>query len=189
MSNMNLARYKRIVQYFWDPEPKNHEGLKSSIWCLGIKYGSEPKVSSAEVKPSQGDCIKYDVETAKQQTRSTSFDTGDEDTQTLVIAKKPKDQGDLGWPEEFLDDFESRVLFTYRAHFPAIEEFRDSKPSNTTSLTLRLRSQLVNGGGFTSDTGWGCMIRSGQCLLANALVMLHLGRGTRIDRRFDGSSV
>lgn len=67
---------------------------------------------------------------------------------------------------------------TYRSNFTPIPktDSADAKPGMT--LSVRIRSQLMEPEGFTSDTGWGCMIRSGQSLLANALSILHLGRGT-----------
>ena len=76
------------------------------------------------------------------------------------------------WPVEFLGDCESRMWFTYRSSFPSIAK----SPDASMTLAVRLRS-LADKQGFTSDTGWGCMIRSGQCLLANALSILNLGRG------------
>ncbi|KAJ7880280.1 hypothetical protein B0H14DRAFT_2707212 [Mycena olivaceomarginata] len=62
------------------------------------------------------------------------------------------------WPPQFYSDFRSRVWCTYRREFEAME-----------------------GGprGFTSDAGWGCMLRTGQSLLANALLTIHVGRDWR----------
>jgi cysteine protease ATG4 len=84
------------------------------------------------------------------------------------------------WPRAFLDDFESRVWMTYRCEFPPIPRSADGAGGGGLSLMTTVRSHLpASAAGFTSDQGWGCMIRSGQCVLANALQMLQFGRGER----------
>ncbi|KAG8044029.1 hypothetical protein GUJ93_ZPchr0458g22645 [Zizania palustris] len=57
----------------------------------------------------------------------------------------------------FLEDFSSRIWITYRKGFDAIS---DSK--------------------YTSDVNWGCMVRSSQMLVAQALIFHHLGRSWRM---------
>ncbi|WVZ87726.1 hypothetical protein U9M48_034321 [Paspalum notatum var. saurae] len=56
----------------------------------------------------------------------------------------------------FLEDFSSRIWITYRKGF---ETIADSK--------------------LTSDVNWGCMVRSSQMLVAQALIFHHLGRSWR----------
>lgn len=183
MSHVDFGRYKRIVQYFWDPEPKNDDGSKSPIWCLGKIYESQPRPTEVPTLLPRGSNQDHTINCngdgsyqAPKRTKLAST-TGEHEEPPYVHAYG--DEGDRGWPKDFLDDFESRLWFTYRSSFPLIKKSLDPKTSNSIGLAVRLRSQLVDHGGFTSDTGWGCMIRSGQSLLANALLILRLGRGMK----------
>ena len=64
----------------------------------------------------------------------------------------------LNWCFIFTDfeairkDIKSRLWFSYRKGFVAIGD-----------------------SSYTTDKGWGCMLRCGQMLLAQALINLHLG--------------
>jgi cysteine protease ATG4 len=81
------------------------------------------------------------------------------------------------WPHAFIEDFESRLWMTYRSDFEPIPKSSDPKANSALSLSMRIKSQLSDQAGFSSDSGWGCMIRSGQSLLANTIALLRLGRG------------
>jgi cysteine protease ATG4 len=185
MAGVDFGKYKRIVQYFWDPEPTNDSTSRSPIWCLGQQYKipeqTPPSVLS-NTPPQDGKPIL-----AKPQAPAQAATPPDStiSTASSVDSALPYDESgsggeDGGWPAAFLDDFEAKIWLTYRSNFPAIAKSQDPKALSSMSLSVRLRSQLVDQGGFTSDTGWGCMIRSGQSLLANSLLMLRMGRGRKL---------
>lgn len=181
MAGVDLSRYKRVVQYFWDPEPTNNGDSTLPVWCLGREYvlpltaeegvtetippAIEPKGAATE-KQKQADQETFEV------IKSSELELG-----TSIRNDNAAHSDESGWPHAFLDDFESRLWFSYRSGFPAIPKSQDPRATASMSFSVRLRSQLTEQGGFTSDTGWGCMIRSGQSLLANAMLMLCLSRG------------
>ena len=180
MANVDLRRYKKLVQLFWDPEPKNDEIPRAPIWCLGKEFAP---TSAANVIPLHSEVTTQTDHGVEQKsygnTKSQVNGTTKSEGVMEVWQHGSEDTG--GWPPEFLDYFESRLWFTYRSNFPPIKKFSNPTTSPALSLSVRLRSQLVDHGGFTTDTGWGCMIRSGQCLLGNALSMLRFGRGKAYD--------
>ncbi|BFZ53196.1 Cysteine protease atg4 [Savitreella phatthalungensis] len=81
------------------------------------------------------------------------------------------------WPEEFLRHQESLFWFTYRTGFSQIARASTSS-TGARSITSRFGLDAL-----TSDTGFGCMIRSAQTLLANALVAKRVGRTWRLSRQ------
>lgn len=96
---------------------------------------------------------------------------------TIVCLGSQYPSSDQEWPPEFLRDVESRVWFMYRDGFSMIPKHPDG-PSPI-KLGALLRGSSIDLNGFVSDVGWGCMIRTGQSLLANALMMSRLGRDWR----------
>ena len=89
-----------------------------------------------------------------------------------------------------LIDLASTVWCTYRSQYAPITALPEIIPSPESYRSQRLTRipseeprtspwqwMTSDRAGLTTDAGWGCMLRTGQSLLANALVHQHLGRG------------
>ena len=182
MANIDIGtHYKRFVRYFWDPEPHNDDAASNPIWCLGQKYSSSRTKPQPVTNTTLGErppAIEHETDNDAVIVSVQSLKEGERVNGHCerANANAPSSEEDLGWPFDFLDDFESRFWFTYRSNFTQIEKTTNGSAPASLTLAVRLRSQFVEQGGFTSDTGWGCMIRSGQCLMANTLSTMTLGR-------------
>ncbi|KAI9798549.1 MAG: Cysteine protease atg4 [Piccolia ochrophora] len=184
MSNVDFGKARRWVQNLWDPEPQNDDDSNTPMWCLGQEYVdlAPPKGDLSNTSSISNDSTPVMVDSHPSPgSSSTPVDSTSSSLVEGLAYEEPNGRSaeDRGWPRAFIDDIEARIWLTYRSNFPPIPKSEDPKATSAMTLAVRLRSQLVDQGGFTSDTGWGCMIRSGQSLLANALVMLDLGRDWR----------
>jgi cysteine protease ATG4 len=176
------------MQKIWDPEPLNNRAANEPVWCLGRSYvldtktyGSHPTFANTNNTPPPSDTTESPLPIHPQHDTSSNIPDTPPDSvaSSFDSSLAYEDPGqDGGWPPAFLDDFESRIWMTYRNAFDPIPKSTDPKASTHLSLAMRLRTSLGDqNGGFSSDTGWGCMIRSGQSLLANAISVVRLGRG------------
>ncbi|CCD25695.1 cysteine protease ATG4 NDAI_0F03770 [Naumovozyma dairenensis CBS 421] len=90
-----------------------------------------------------------------------------------------------------MSDIKSRLNFTYRTRFKPIQRMSDGPSPFHFSFILRenpintLENVISNPDCFFTDIGWGCMIRTGQSLLGNALQLRNLGRDWRFDDNTD----
>jgi len=187
MATVDFSRYRRIVQRFWDPEPTNDTAVDQPVWCLGSSYTLAESARLAETS----------VSPVLLPSSSASFDAG---SRSAERPEPPRDQpeacpetdpsshppaprsdghdGEGGWPPLFLDDFEAKLWMTYRSGFEPIPRSSHPDAFSALSFSMKMKSQLADQNGFSSDSGWGCMIRSGQSLLANAMSIQRLGRST-----------
>ncbi|PGH16079.1 hypothetical protein AJ80_05294 [Polytolypa hystricis UAMH7299] len=174
MNNVDIEKCKRFVQNLWDPEPKNDEEPGLSIWCLGQEYPQSIDLQSSSSDGAKDLESPVLVESNNPQLDGSKLGAVYNDHQPTESDTAPS-----SWPGAFVRDFESKIWLTYRSDFPIIPKSKNPNAASSMTLGVRLRSQLMDSHGFTADTGWGCMIRSGQSLLANALALLFLGREWR----------
>ena len=190
MANNDFTRFsKKVVQYFWDPLPRNED--PSHVWCLGRSYDSrfhhaaisKPTATSPSAHSDSGTSQADSAVVAASQPKNHDPVQPNEDLTAKSQADLSRAEEEaLGWPADFLDDLESRIWLTYRSNFPPIPKSSDPAATSAMSFSTKLRN-LANQGAFTSDTGWGCMIRSGQSMLANTLAVLQLGREWRLGQQ------
>lgn len=197
MANVDFRRYRRLVQMLWDPEPSNDINTDQPVWCLGYSYklsGKFPPASKADQQRETRLPRPDDRAQLSQRPKTITPATLQADQlegpaissagcSPLAHEEAASDGG--GWPQAFVDDFRSRFWMTYRSDFETIPKSLEPGAHFTLPLSMRLKSQFGDRG-FSSDRGWGCMIRSGQSLLANAMALLRLGRSTHA--RYSGLS-
>lgn len=127
---------------------------------------------------------------------------------------KPSAPKELSWPPAFYDDFTSRIWLTYRSHYSPLRDgalgnleppvslddcsplpqdlpadWWDKAANMPSSSPPKPRWAWGGEKSWTSDTGWGCMLRTGQSVLAEALIHLHLTRGSCFHHPHNGSVI
>ena len=171
LGRTTLKFWESVVTTFKpNSQPTNNDA--STVWCLGKQYrvsqtASDPPAGSTPPQEDSGILV--------ESLPSAHIATPPDSIASSYDSASISD--DDGWPTSFLDDFETRISLTYRSNFCGIPVSKDPKALAAMSLGVRSKVQFGNLSAFTSDTGWGCMIRSSQSLLANTLLILKLGRG------------
>ena len=187
----------KAMRYLLDSD-STPDRCTEPIWLLGVQHsGYEPSslsapmvvpthsMSSTRSRRNSGSFRSSASSISHLSTSSTTEQLSLSHSQSSVIPPSSKHLNPAAnWPPAFYADFTSRVWLTYRSNFMPIRDTRladlPHEASEVPSSPTTVKTKPWNWGsekGWTSDSGWGCMLRTGQSLLASALVHLHLGRG------------
>ena len=187
----------KAMRYLLDSDA-TPDKCSEPIWLLGVQHpGYEPSPPTAfDPGSSPGRRNSSDSRRGSSFRSSSSSPASPTSappdpslSQSQPASANPKDPS-KNWPPVFYSDFTSRIWLTYRSQFfpirdttlAALEAEVIESPNGLPSSPPQKRWNWPLGGekGWTSDAGWGCMLRTGQSLLANALLHLHLGRGAQL---------
>ncbi|CDH54939.1 cysteine protease atg4a [Lichtheimia corymbifera JMRC:FSU:9682] len=146
------------VSHLWNQQEQQQSSSDSTLWLLGCEYAVNMSTLEKDMMRAQREPI-FDTTTTTGEDNDddddeTTAETGD-NTATASASSAPSSY-DMTMPPDFYHDLCSRLWMTYRHNFPPI------RPS-----------------AYKTDIGWGCMLRSGQSLLANTLLIHCLGRDWR----------
>jgi hypothetical protein len=182
----------RAVQYFLDSDSAADQ-CTEAIWVLGVRHdgfaevpvrnGGDSDSTNSRSSSKQRNRLKSSRNGSPKLGFDAEFNVIDAASPSIpsLPVSAPSSTTTNGWPTVFYSDFYSRIALTYRSNFPPIPcsppiPTGVSGVMNSLSITMGRAGARTNEG-LSSDTGWGCMLRTGQSLLANALLSVHLGRG------------
>lgn len=178
----------KAMRYLLDSD-SHLDKCTDPIWLLGLQHpGYDP---SAEPPPALSRRGSVDSRRTSSFRTSTSSTVSTSPAGGNALSSSSSKNNAAHWSPEFYADFTSCVWITYRTNFQPIRDSsltvleREQAEVTAAGSPIPISSSPPSkrwwpGGekGWTSDTGWGCMLRTGQSLLATALIHLHLGRGS-----------
>ncbi|KAG9124898.1 Cysteine protease atg4 [Ceratobasidium sp. 392] len=197
----------KVMRYLTDSDA-TPDHCTDPIWLLGVQHpGHEPPDPSQSPPPTQSPTMPSHRRDSTESSLATQlhrknrvppggFTLHPNPSLTSVSSFTIESGGPSkyagSWPPAFYEDFTSLLWLTYRSHYTPIRDtsLEALAPLAPCDMDMLPRESLPasprrwNWPGqadksWTSDTGWGCMLRTGQSLLANALIHLHLGRNWR----------
>lgn len=168
-----IISWMHNLKYGWSGKMRSSFSKESAIWVLGRCYHRKMSpLPSMETSLEMSNILENKLTLANNAELAVSlqhepYEATYEPNEEIEYPVEPAEEmgADASDYEDGVDgfkkDFITRIWMTYRREFPIIVGDMNTN--------------------FTSDCGWGCMIRSGQMLLAQALVMHFLGRSWRYD--------